>query len=252
MRHIGLFMIIPLLITACGKKGALIYPEMLVAAAPISFTARQAGQNMKLSFDLPQKDRAGRNLKNLSGIKILKREAPAGQGAGCSACTSDFTLFRTLYLDVPDEVQRYGNLLVLLDGDVKSEREYTYRAVAFTKDGVEGEMTAPFLTTMVQSPPPPVLKIIPAPTEIRVEFEKKMPVMGIFEGYNLYRAVKGEAFPYLPLNGKPFVANSFVDTGLDRSVVYTYVGRTVIRMPSKELVESGPSNKVEAALKEEE
>lgn len=252
MRRIALPLFILLTITACGKKAALIYPEMLAPATPATFSARQFGNSMKLSFVLPRKDRAGRSLKGLSGVRILKREAIAGQGPECGACTADFNLFRTLYLDVPGETQRYGDLLVLLDGDVRVGREYTYKVVTFTKDGVDGEATAPVLTAVVQPPQPPVLQLHPSPTEMLLEIGGKAPVETTFVGYNLYRAGKGEAMPLLPLTREPVAMNSFTDTGLDRREVYTYTARTVVRMPSGGLVESGPSNAVEGALKEDE
>ena len=89
-----------LLATACGRKGPLIYPDMLVPAAPAAVTAQQSGSAVKLQFALPDKDRAGRPVKGVAGVKISKRSTEADQKEVCRSCTTDYRLFRTLYLDV--------------------------------------------------------------------------------------------------------------------------------------------------------
>ena len=50
----------------------------------------------------------------------------------------------------------------------------------------------------------------------------------------------------------PLAGNSFVDQGLQRSVVYVYAARSVVRLVSGAVVESGASNVVEAGLKDDE
>jgi hypothetical protein len=241
-----------LLTAACGKKGPLLYPDMLMPAAPASVTARQSGDGIRISFALPAKDRAGRRLENLAGVKIFKRGLLTGQQA-CSACSEDFPLFKKLYLDFLETAQRSGSLLVLMDADVRPGGNYTYKITPFTTDDADGETSAPATANMVQPPLAPVLRILPAPTEIRLELVELPLINGQFVGYDLYRAPKGEVMPYLPLNPAPFTGNSYIDSrGLDRNTTYRYAARTVVRMPSGEIVESPLSNEVEGALKNEE
>jgi predicted small lipoprotein YifL len=240
-------------ITACGKKGPLIPPDMLVPAAPSSVSAQQTGNFMKLSFVIPSKDLAGRTIAGLSEITILKRDEPVGQKQGCSSCLSDFYLFRKLNLEpLPPGTQRYGNLLVLLDGDVQRGRVYTYRVSAVAKDNQEGAASVPVTAEIISPPLPPVLKAISQPTEIQLEFAGMQPEEGIIIGYNLYRAQKGEVFPLLPLNREPLSGNSFVDAGLERAATYNYGVRTVVRLPSGNRVEGDLSNEVEGKLKDDE
>lgn len=251
MRRLWLLLVIPLLLAACGKKGPLIYPDLLVPEPPATVTLRQSGVGMKLSFVLPQKDLAGHPLTDLAGVKVLKRET-LNQGEECNACTDAFRLFRTLYVDIQDDsVRRYGSMIMVLDSDVTATRNYAYRVVSFTKQGVEGQGSAPVTAVMVPPPRSPVLTAIPAPTEIVLQFDGR-PAMGTFVGYNLYRVPKGEAMPFLPLNKEPLPGNSYTDSGLDRRLTYRYAARTVVRMPTGELVESILSNPVEAALKDDE
>ncbi|HEX9080527.1 MAG TPA: hypothetical protein VF795_13110 [Desulfuromonadaceae bacterium] len=254
MRRLLLAFLIALSASACGKKGPLIYPDLLVPEAPKEVTLWQSGLGMKFSFFLPQKDRAGRPLTDLAGVKVMKRETIPAQEEVCPACTSAFRLFRTLYVDFRDEgaARRYGNLMVVLDSDVTLARNYTYTIVPFTKDGVDGQGSAPVTATMVEPPPEPSLRVIPTVTDIRLEFGGRTPAAGTFMGYNIYRAVKGEPLPFLPLNKEPVRGKSYTDSGLDRYLTYRYAARTVVRLPTGEKVESGLSNQEDGALRNEE
>ena len=251
MRHILLLIMISLLLTACGKKGALIYPDMLVPAPPASFRAMQTGDNIKISFGIPDKDRAGRKVKDIAGVKIFKLESPSGQSPACRDCTG-YTLFKTFYSEIPGDVQRYGSLAVMLDGNVVQGRGYTYKVVAFTKEGVNGEAAVPQHVTMQQFSQPPVLKIIPTPTELRLEFTGVVSPGNMLMGYNLYRKHKGDVWPYLPLNARPLTEKVFTDTGLDRRVRYVYVVKSLVRLSNNQIVESSPSNEEEGILKDED
>jgi predicted small lipoprotein YifL len=253
MRKLACLLLVAFAITACGKKGPLVYPEMLVPAAPSNVAVQQSGNSMKLSFGLPSKDRAGRNLSNLAGVAILKRDAMADQLPGCSACTDDFSLFRKLNLDfLPTGTQRNGSMILLLDGDVRPGRNYSYIVSAFTRGDVAGASSVPITAVMVQPPLPPVLQAISQPTEINLEFVGLPPLEGSIAGYNVYRALKGENFSYWPQNREPLAANLFTDVGLERGTMYVYAVRTVIRLSTGTFVESGMSNEVEGKLKDDE
>lgn len=253
MRSLYILLVIVLLTPACGKRGALVYPDMLVPEAPAKVTARQVGPVMKLEFLLPDKDKSGLALTDLAGVKVLRRETESGQDAACSSCVNDFRVFKTMYVDHLDaSVRRYGRLFMLLDSDVKLGREYAYKVMAFTKDNLDGEASKPVLATLVHAPLPPVLRAVAAPTEIKLEVVDQPPLAGSMAGYNLYRWIKGEALPFLALNKEPLVNRSYTDSGLERGVTYLYAARMVVRMPKGDLVESVLSNEVEAGLSDDE
>jgi len=253
MRSLILLIFCTLVATACGKKGPLIYPDQLVPSSPTTVTVRQSGPGIKLSFVLPDKDRAGQSLKGLAGLKIFKRETQTGQEQACNACSDDFKLFKTLYLEKLDiNARRYGDLVILQDSDVVMGQDYAYKVIPFMKDGVDGESSEPVSVTMLQAPPSPVIKAISSPTEIQLTFAEPPLKEEKFAGYNLYRTVKGEAMPYLPINKVPIIINTFTDSGLKRRITYSYGARAVIRATSGALVESALSNEVSGMLKDEE
>ena len=186
MRTRVVLMLMSLAVTACGKKGALIYPEMLVPAAPSAVVAQQSGNSLKLSFVLPSKDRAGQNRAAPSGVTILRRDEAAGQNPGCSACTEDFSSFRNFTLDLlPDGIQRNGNRVVLIDGDVSSGRKYSYRVNTVTKDDLAGAPSLSNTAVMLPPPLPPLLQAISQPTEVRLEFFGQLPLEGTIAGYQV-------------------------------------------------------------------
>jgi hypothetical protein len=251
MHRLTILLVIGLLVSACGKKMPLVYPDMLLPAAPASVSAQQSGTGIRLSFTLPDKDRSGHRLKTLAGVNILRRELSSGQQV-CNACSEGFSLFKKVYLDFHEGFQRYGNLIVLLDVDVSPGGSYSYKITPFTKDSLDGETSVPVKADVVSPPPGPSLQIQPAPTEIRLAFTSMPPLTGTFVGYNLYRAPKGDILPYLPLNRTPVAENSYIDRGLDRDIAYRYAARMVVRLPSGATVEGFQSNEVEGALKNEE
>jgi predicted small lipoprotein YifL len=247
-----LISIVLLLASGCGKKGPLLYPDMLIPAAVSALTASQSGENVKIAFELPDKDLAGRTLRDLSGVTVYKRVESSLQQPDCPACTDDFRLFRKVYLDLPDTTRIYGNKVVLLDGETRRDTAYSYYVVPFVRDNSAGASSAPVRVRVTPPPLPPVLRVLPAPTEIRLEFVAPAPGEGSLAGYNVYRSAKDEPMPYLPLNKEPLADTFYVDSGLDRKVTYRYVVRAVVRMPWGGIAESGASNEGQGVLEEEE
>ncbi len=252
-RFAWLLVAVPLSITGCGKKGALIYPDLLVPAAPPVVEARQFGDALRLSFILPVKDMAGRRYDDLSGIRIVKRDEPAGQPPGCSSCAEGFILFRTLELrTLPADVERNGSLVTLLDKEVRVGRRYSYRITPVGGGNIEGEISPAVSTVMVPALPAPVLQVVSHPTELTLEFVSIPPEGGKIVGHQVYRTVKGTPLALQPLTGEPVAGNSFVDQGLDRNTTYVYGVRSVVRTAAGEMVESLLSNQAEGQLKNDE
>lgn len=242
MCRLFLTVVLALSLTACGKKGALIYPDMLLPAAPAATSVSQIGSGVKLQFVLPASDRGGRRLHDLAGVKINKRKG-----------MSDEVLFLKLYLDqLPDSVQRYGNRLFMFDSAVDTGKSYSYRVVPFTKGELDGSASPPASVLLVQPTLPPVLHAESFPTEIKVSFDTRPPTVGRFIGYNLYRTTQQGVVPPLPVNREPLADKMYIDSILERNVRYLYMARTVEQLEAGGIVESPPSNVVEGILKNDE
>lgn len=243
-----------LVATGCGKKGPLIYPDMLVPTAPSAVTAQQSGSAVKLQFALPRKDRAGRPVDGVAGVKISRRTTEAGQKDVCPSCTTDYILFRTLYLDhLPADTERIGGQLILRDSDVNAGNVYSYRVIPFTTDLVEG-VSSVHADARVDTPlAAPGLKIESFPTELKLFLSYNTTLKsGRLIGYNVYRSSGTAPQSYVPLNSAPVKGNEFVDTGLERGVKYRYSTRAVVTRASGGVAESVESHEVEGMLKDDE
>jgi predicted small lipoprotein YifL len=239
------------ILTACGKRGALIYPDMLTPAAPSDVKVSQFDTVVKLSFQLPQKNQAGKDLNDLAGVDIYKRSAISGQAAGCTSCTVDYLLFKKVYLNLPDsQIVTNGSQMILLDGDVRNGRDYSYYLISFTTGSLAGKPSLPLTIAIAEPPSPPNLKVVAEPTEIRLFFTLPVQQADI-AGYNLYRAEKGQPLTVLHHNKELVKDSKYTDMGLKRGVSYIYAVRTVVKRANGVLAESGLSNQVEARLAEE-
>jgi predicted small lipoprotein YifL len=241
------------MVTACGKKGPLLYPDLLVSAAPTAVIAQQSGSSLKLQFALPDKNRAGRPLQGVAGVKINKRTIETAQKDVCRSCMADYRLFRTLYLDlIPSEIQRVGNSLVLLDREVNVGNSYSYTIATFTADGVDGASYVTAFVPVTLPLPAPVLNIESFPTEVKLQISFTPLISGRLLGYNLYRSLVKSIQSFLPINSEPLKGNEYVDSGLERGVKYRYSARAIIMLESGDISESVESQEVEGMLKNEE
>ena len=251
--RITLVLCMLLIVTGCGRKGPLIYPDMMVPAAPAIVSVQQCGSAVKLQFVLPGKDRGGRSVKGLSGIKISRRVTETDRKDVCRSCMSDYRLFQTLYLDhLPAAIQRFGSQLILFDGDVASGNSYSYSLIPFTEEGADGASHTTVDVRVVAPLPAPALKIESLPTEIRLLITMQSLVSNQLLGYNLYRSTGGAQRSYQPLNPELVQGSEYIDSGLDRRTKYRYSARALIKMESGNIVESAESFEVEGMLKDDE
>jgi predicted small lipoprotein YifL len=241
-----------LLSAACGRKGPLLYPDMLVPASPAAVTAQQSGSSVKLQFTLPDKDQAGRPITGLSGVKISRMASETGQKDVCRSCLADYLLLRTLYLDhLPTDTQRFGSRLIMIDSDVKAGNSYSYRVIPFTADCVDGASSATAAALVDAPAPAPAVRIESFPTEVRLQITSEI-LNGSHIGFNVYRSAGAEARPYQPLNREPFQEKTYVDGTLSRGIRYRYVVRELIKQKSGDVVESVESQEVAGVLKDDE
>ncbi len=239
--------------TACGRKGPLIYPDMLVPAAPSAVTAQQRGAAVKLQFTLPDKDRAGRAVQGVAGVKISRLAAETVQNDVCRSCMTDFRLFRTLYLEnLQADTQRFGSLLILLDSDVSAGNSYSYSIVPFTSDTIDGASSAVATVRMATVFPAPAIKIESYPTEVKLLISIQPQVSGRVLGFNLYRSSGTSAHSFQPLNREMVNGNEYIDATLERNVKYRYLARALVLQVSGDVAESLESPEVEGMLKNDE
>jgi len=242
-------------LAACGKKGSLLYPDMLVPDSATDVSASQSGAAVKVQFTLPENDRAGRKLSDLAGVRISRQVLASQQEQVCRACLSDYHLFRTLYLDLlPDDsvTHRSGSRVQLVDGEVTAGKRYVYSIVPFTKEGISGPASVPATTDVLPAQLPPALLAESFPTEIKLTFFGTPAENGSLIGYNLYRTMSKGQYALVPINREVISATVYPDNRLLRGVRYYYSARALVKLGSGVVVESLASNEVEGKLKDDE
>jgi hypothetical protein len=222
-----------LLAAACGRKGSIHPPLVLVPQPVENFRASQRGDRIVLEWVNPTASIDGSPLVEIGGIEIWasdRAEAiPAGAVLLKDLGAAELATLpaggaggaRTLlYSFVPQGKDRFGKplFLALRVRDARKNRLSEFSPAA--------------TVSYVLVPNPPVdLRV--AVAENRVELHWAAPAANVdgsvpaaFKGYNVYRAESGG--PPVRLNGKPFPERAFDDTDFTFGKTYTYVVRASV------------------------
>lgn len=243
---------ISLLAAGCGRKGALLYPDMLVPAAPADVTAMQSGSAIKVSYVIPDKDRAARPLSTaIAGVKVSRRAHAAGTEV-CNACTADFVPLETLYFaHLPPTSQRAGMRITSMDTTPTAGFSYAYSLTPFTVDGVEGASSVTRDVTVFAKYPAPILASESLPTEIRLTMTPPQSVQHV-RGYNVYRKRDAGNWSFAPLANHLLSTGPYVDTVLERGVLYRYAVTMLVDGTGGDVIESEMSTEVIGQLADDE
>ncbi len=232
-----------MLMTGCGKKGPLIYPDMLIAQPPQQLKVEQSGAALRLSFDLPDKDRSGRKLEDLEAILLGRR---VYQEHDCVSCQDQYQALQKIDPAFPAPAQRQGNRIVVTDTDVRHGERYQYRLQTVQKGGITGSAVTTAMVKLLAAPQPPELKARSAfGGFIALDINGSVPQDATLVGYAIYRA-EGSG-PLAPLTTL-IAAAQYEDQAVQRGVVYRYAASVVIKRADGMLAESEPSAAVTISM----
>lgn len=235
----------------CGKKGPLIYPDLLVPEAPQAVQLEQRGNALQLSFSLPSKDRRGRGLKEPFVLQVQRRELTAGERGECGRCPQDYQPALKIDPQFPDPAMKFGNRVILLDTAVSRGRQYQYRLVAVTPEGAAGTPVETVRAMVCVPPPIPGLTVKPLHGGIlALDMQGDVPDNAELVGYTVYRATGDEPLPFLPL-ASTLGSSRYEDQSVQRGISYRYAVRLVIRRWDDLLVSSELSPIVTATVSDD-
>ncbi len=232
-----------LFLSACGRKGALMPPEALVPAAVQDLSVLQSGEDFRIVWSAPTKEKGGRPLRDLAEFRLLRRSI-AGDGSDCSSCTDSWKLLTTVALDVPGEAVKYGETFIYRDKGLAPGSSSQYRLLAISRSG---GISAPAISPVKKLQPvttPPALKAQLAPAAIRLEFGAVGAGTAKLLGFNIYRRKIGENSAALPQNAVPINKNYWEDHELELGQTYRYRATAVVEREG-ETVESPLSAEIE-------
>jgi len=232
-----------LLITGCGKKGPLIYPDMLIAQPPQQLKVEQSGSVLRLSFDLPDKDRSGRKLEDLEAILIGRRVYHEND---CVSCQDQYQALHKIDPAFPSPAQRQGNRIVVVDTDVSNGERYQYRLQTVQKGGITGSATTTAMVKLLAAPKPPELKARSAfGGFIALDINSLAQQGATLVGYTIYRGEgSGTVVPLTTLTGTAH----YEDQAVQRGVLYRYAATVVVKRVDGMLVESEPCTAITISM----
>ena len=217
------------LLAACGRKGPLIYPDLLVPEAPQQVQVQQLGDRLQLSFALPAKDRAGRALREPVIIQVQRRELNPDEPGLCGSSPADYLSLLKVDPAFPAPAIMQGGQVTLLDAGVHSGKRYQYRLVAVDRDGAIGEPAESLQVLVVPAVAAPVVTATPVfGGMIRLTITGPIPSGSVFLGYLLYRTTGAGPLPPMPLVIGHGVT-PYLDQTVQRGIEYRYGARLFMR-----------------------
>lgn len=233
------------MISGCGKKGPLLYPDLLVAQPPQKLTVEQSGSTLRLGFDLPEKDLAGRRLDALEAVLLARR---VSQNGDCVSCQDQYQELLKIDPAYPAPAQRQGNRISWTDRDVRVGERYQYRLQAVQKGGVTGSSATTAVTGLQPQPPAPRVKAQALFGGILVvELEGTPPEDMQLVGFRLYRA-DGPAAEFTLVATLSSTLRRFEDQAMQRETDYRYAARMLVRYSDGLVAESELSEEVSVRL----
>ena len=239
-----------LTLSGCGKKGPLVYPDLLVPEAPQAVQLEQRGSSLQLSFNLPGRDLRGRGLQSPFVIEIQRRELKPDEIGECGRCPRDYQPPLRIDPAFPDPARTFGKRLVLLDSDVQQGKRYQYRMVAVGADGEAGAAVETVRALVCSAPPAPLVNAtIQHGGVIELVMQGTVPDNAELVGYAIYRAAGDEELPFQPL-ATTLGASRYLDQNVQPGTRYRYVVRMLVRRWDELLLSSEPSAVVVTSLDE--
>ena len=241
MKKLFPIIIVFLLITGCGRKGALVPPEALLSAPVNDLKVTQKGESFQVSWSIPARDVGERPAGELAFFRLFKREVLPPE-EDCEACTDAYQVLSDVDLEYLRNVRRSGGRLFLSDAAVIAGKTYQYKVVSYMKDGAVSRDSNKTRLKKVVALPAPRLKVFSTPTSVLLHWEEvALPTHAKAIGYNIYRR-RADGLPAIaPLNDVPLSGSDYEDLRLDRGVTYIYNVRNVVDSDGA-ILESIPSN----------
>lgn len=248
---VALAVVALLAVGGCGKKGPLVYPDLLVPEAPQAVQLEQRGNGLQLSFNLPAKDRRGRSLQQPFVIEVQRRELNTDEQGACGECPKDYQAALRIDPAFPDPAQKFGSRMVLQDADVRHGKRYQYRLTAVGADGEAGAAAETVRVMVCSAPPAPAVTVKTLHGGvILLEMRGELPDNAELVGYAIYRAAGEEALPFQP-TATVLGTSQYHDQTAQPGIRYRYAVRMLVKRWDEVLVSSDLSAAVASSLDDE-
>jgi predicted small lipoprotein YifL len=241
---LAILLMMVFLLSACGKRGALVPPESLVPAAIKDLRAEQKGNRFLVCWSHSGKQEWGGPLESMLNFRVQRREVlPPDED--CEECPTAYRQVRIVDPEYLQDVRRLGASYCFFDSDFVDGKTYQYKVISFDKEGTSSRDSNKVRLRKSVPPAPPAITSVTVPTGVVLEWKSvTVPRGGVLEGFAVYRKREGEVMPLTPVSTTKADATGFEDPQMEHGVKYIYAVRTVAKIDGQK-VESELSNEVE-------
>lgn len=222
-----LLILVLFLFPACGKKGPLRMPEIVVPQAIKDLMAKAEGNAIIMNFSVPTKNTDGSPLNDLRGFKVLRSMRKLDEG--CENCPRKFIpLIDIEYQQPSAQLPTKGEKKEFRDTNLSYGTEYQYKLLSYNSHedfSRESNVAKAFFD--IPPSPPQGLKVDAGDRRVNLSWKEveilsdgspsREPIL-----YNCYRTEEGKQFPFEPVNEKPVEVTSYQDVELRNDQKYTF------------------------------
>ncbi|CAH2032436.1 LPS translocon maturation chaperone LptM [Trichlorobacter ammonificans] len=214
-----LYLVGALLLSGCGKKGPLVYPDQLLPGPPPAVVLEQTGAQLRLAVTVPSRDRRDRPLSEpVTSLVILRK-------ISCAQCPEDFREVQRFAVTRPASAER----VAWIDTDVRPGVFYQYRVTSLQRNGDAGTALDTPAVALQPIPMTPTVQALPAfGSVVSITLVADVPAGTARIGFRLYRAAVGADTDFSPV-GPLISADRYVDQAVRRDTAYRYAARQVVR-----------------------
>lgn len=240
IRTVTVLTALSLVVTGCGKKGALYYPDQLVAKPPQPVVVEQSEAALRLTATLSDTDLSGHKLKDLEALLISRRVC---RDADCTACSEPFHELKRIVTK--------GGTVSWIDTDVRTGERIQYRLQTEQAGGVRGMpvTSLPMSVVAVPAVPEIVVKSVFGGSMV-ITAKGLVPEGATSLGFLVYRATGVDGQLQLIGRYQPDVLK-YDDQTVAYGVEYRYAVRHVIKLKDGMVIESPLSTVVQTRVAED-
>ncbi|MGH7358097.1 MAG: fibronectin type III domain-containing protein, partial [Candidatus Rokuibacteriota bacterium] len=242
---LGLALLLPLPLAACGKRGPPVAPEYRLPAAVQDLQAAVVGNEIRLTWTLPRMRVDRSPLKEVVRTEVYRRVEdgapdqpirPAiltfGGLFGPPPGVPGFDRVANITVAEPERAEIQGNLVTYLDAqDLTFGQRYTYVVIALDEKGRPSPPSNRVVVALAAAPvAPPRLNAQPGDAQVRLTWEAPATLADGSPApqdlvYDVLRGTTPGTPAGRPLNLEPITTPQYVDLAVQNDVTYHYVVR---------------------------
>jgi fibronectin type 3 domain-containing protein len=242
-------------VAGCGKKGPPVAPELRLPLPPTALHAIIEGDSIAVSWSNPQNRADGSSLKDLTTVKLYRREDSEGAPLKPAMLSSggvvgyDEIASIDLAAPAPAVVQRGAVHWVDRRG-LTAGRRYVYVVTGTDSLGRTGAPSERLAVPFLSAPRPPRnVRVSPGDRQVTLAWDPPAELAdgSPVTGEVLYVVLRGAggAGALSPVTAAAVPGTSYTDTGLDNDSEYRYAVRAV-RVDPRVVAAGAPSDPVTA------